>query len=419
ALQTALGYKAAAHNEVTDKLDKIEKKLLNAKDISASIESYKSWKEVEKSLRPGEAIISFMSFEHTDQQEYYGAFLLENGSKPRFLRLGKKQYLDRLFENYLSQLKKRKFESILNNTYNSRIYSEVMSPLLSRFGDKTDHLLIVNDGIFSKVNLGVIMDRQTESYLFEKYHILYVNSLKSKIESTLPTKRKRKNIVLVGNPSYGKGQSVFGKKWSALPGTAEEIQKVRSAFKNTKWKTIVLDEDEASEQNLFTLSSPSILHIASHGFFISSSNIDTKNSDPLVQGGIVLAHANDTQNLWGNNDGYLTAYELMQLKLDRTELIVFSACDTGLGEEIRGEGINGLQRSALSSGANSLVMSLWEANDYFAQQWIRYFYLNYLNGVDTSAISSKTYSDFLSFLPEESREIRFNPGAWGNFIFSK
>ena len=167
------------------------------------------------------------------------------------------------------------------------------------------------------------------------------------------------------------------------------------------------------------LPSPRVLHIATHGFFFpdpqeemsfdydeGSSQLVFKLSDhPMIRSGLVLARAN---HVWEGNpplkdreDGILTAYEISQMDLSATELVVLSACETGLGDIEGNEGVYGLQRAFQMAGARYLIMSLWQVPDKETMEFMKSFYQNWLEEEmsipvafrETQKIMRKKYKD--------------------------
>ncbi len=146
---------------------------------------------------------------------------------------------------------------------------------------------------------------------------------------------------------------------------------------------------EASEDNLKKLDNPRLIHIATHGYFMSDVDMDDREGDeaaffnnPLLRSGILLAGAAQRRasaSIETGEDGALSAYEAMNLYLDNTDLVVLSACETGLGEVRNGEGVYGLQRSFLVAGSKAVMMSLWQVDDLATQELMVKFYSLWLS----------------------------------------
>jgi CHAT domain-containing protein len=148
----------------------------------------------------------------------------------------------------------------------------------------------------------------------------------------------------------------------------------------------------ATEAALKNIKSPSILHIATHGYFLADLSevevnkvlgvdVTVAKQNPLLRSGVLLANCENVfdENYRGANgdNGILTAYEALSLDLDKTDLVVLSACETGLGSVKQGEGVFGLQRSFLIAGAKSIIMSLWSVSDAATMELMTLFYSNY------------------------------------------
>ena len=149
-----------------------------------------------------------------------------------------------------------------------------------------------------------------------------------------------------------------------LPGTKEEIENIVKICKAEKLKPKVYTELIANEKNIKVLDNPDILHLATHGYFLENLPDSPNDRDglmllerdqylanPLLRCGLLFAGAEKSlQGDKGNEeDGILTAQEAMSLYLDNTNLVVLSACETGLGEITNGEGVFGLQRAFSTS----------------------------------------------------------------------
>jgi CHAT domain-containing protein len=160
-----------------------------------------------------------------------------------------------------------------------------------------------------------------------------------------------------------------------------------------------------------------VLHIATHGFF------DQAAGNPLSNSGLCLTGANQTksgketmtvEDIFSGQkaeDGILTAAEAMNLNLDKTDLVVLSACQTGLGEVSNGEGVYGLQRAFIVAGSKAVLCSLWETDDVASVKFMELFYSNYLASNDKHK-ALKEAQQQLRKLKEKYQ----HPHFWGNFV---
>jgi CHAT domain-containing protein len=107
--------------------------------------------------------------------------------------------------------------------------------------------------------------------------------------------------------------------------------------------------------------------------------------DPMLRSGLLFAGANRTESgaapTAGLDDGVLTASEASQLDLQNTELVVLSACETGLGQQTNSEGVFGLRRGLQEAGADAVMMSMWSVPDRETQELMALFYAKWLGGL--------------------------------------
>ena len=107
----------------------------------------------------------------------------------------------------------------------------------------------------------------------------------------------------------------------------------------------------------------------------------------MIRSGLLMAGAKQAwltgKHPEGQEDGILTAYEISQMNLSNTELVVLSACETGLGQVSGNEGVYGLQRAFKIAGAKYLIMSLWKVDDRSTAAFMAKFYQQWLQEKQT------------------------------------
>ena len=134
---------------------------------------------------------------------------------------------------------------------------------------------------------------------------------------------------------------------------------------------------------------------------------DVLVENPLLRSGLLLANAK--QAIAEGGDGVLTAYEAKSLNLDETELVVLSACETGLGDVKNGEGVYGLQRAFQTAGVATVLMSLWTVSDNATQELMTSFYENWL-------IKKQNKRQAFKNAQEQLREKFPHPYYWAAFV---
>lgn len=189
---------------------------------------------------------------------------------------------------------------------------------------------------------------------------------------------------------------------SYLPATKIEAEEIYNTLSKINISTSIRTDTLATEGTFKNLSKKGIdiLHIATHGFFwteheakyrtdlnflmLGNKVAKTNEDKALTRSGLLFAGANNAlkgKKLPDNvDDGIVTAKEISQLNFQGLDLVVLSACQTGLGE-ISGDGVFGLQRGFKKAGAQSLLMSLWKVDDTATQLLMTRFYKNMATGM--------------------------------------
>jgi CHAT domain-containing protein len=159
-----------------------------------------------------------------------------------------------------------------------------------------------------------------------------------------------------------------------LPGTQTEIERIQTSFGTTTKEPVTVLTRSAASEDLFKRFAlgKRILHLATHGFY-STANCESNEKraipslqNPLLSSGLLLAGCNllgKVSDTLGLEDGVLSALEVSAMNLRGVQLVVLSACESGLGELKTGEGIWGLRRAFQMAGARTVVSALWPIDD--------------------------------------------------------
>jgi len=182
--------------------------------------------------------------------------------------------------------------------------------------------------------------------------------------------------------------------FNPLPATALEVRALEKLARSAHLDVMLLTGQQATKGAVVEkLKSARYAHLATHGFFyaeteassrvqqIASRGVETATTikdvrNPLVESGLALAGANERDSSTFEARGLLTAEELVGLDLSNIDLVMLSACDTGRGEQITGQGVMGLRASIAASGARSVIMSLWKVPDESTSRLMQAFYTN-------------------------------------------
>jgi CHAT domain-containing protein len=294
--------------------------------------------------------------------------------------------------------------------------------------------LISPDGALNQLPFAALRT-QDNRYLIEQYEIGYLASGRDLIRNVDTSSSEAP--ALFGDPVFdhrpasqdgtnAPGTQVFRSipgdrsramyrdlQLPALPGTRDEIEQISKTL-SSKNPSVFLGS-EAAEESLKKTVRPEMLHLATHGFYFSEreETPGRKTPDnPMLRSGLALsgasASANETASLDGE-DGIVTAEEVGSLDLWGTRLVVLSACDTGRGETLSGEGVLGLRRAFVQAGTLNLMLTLWRVEDDFTKNLMLEFYQDYIQSGDAVGSLSRIQRTLLA---------DFEPRFWAPFLIS-
>lgn len=284
------------------------------------------------------------------------------------------------------------------------LYERVWAPLEKSVAN-FDLVLIAPDAGLNLISFASLSDASGD-FLIERQSLHYLSAARDLLRTgSEPTCEK--SILAIGDPDFDapvqarlesavpSDTSESGGEYAALlrgfdwreqvkanriPYTGREVRSVAELWENRfGHKATVLSGASASEENFKSLAPrTSMLHLATHGFYLSSpagdSTIDSEtdhsrpgseSESPLLRSGLLLAGANvqPERNQRVKDDGVLTAYEIASLDLSGLCCVVLSACNSALGKLQAGEGVYGLQRAFQTAGARTVISTLWPISD--------------------------------------------------------
>jgi CHAT domain-containing protein/Tfp pilus assembly protein PilF len=358
----------------------------------------------------------FLNYGFTDEV-FYAALIVDKSTvdHPRLVLLENGQDLETRYLSYY----KNAIHYVVND---GNSYQQYWKKIGDNIADGTNTVYLSPDGVYNKINLNAILNPNTGKYLIDDLGIIPITSTRDLTVDNQPGKDGG-SLVLLGNPDFtwegveapaSVSSQEIEEYLDPLPGTSDEVQSIAKLMTFDSWSPELYVGGEAREEVLKELQSPRVLHIATHGYF-SDEVLRTSRHNDYLNSGLMLAGASNTLYYRRNQisfspeeDGVLTAYEAMNLNLDHTELVVLSACETGLGTVKNGEGVYGLQRAFKVAGAKSVVQSLWRVDDRTTQKLLYYFYQGWMKHHD----KHKAFKDAQLKLREEY----LYPYYWAAFI---
>lgn len=427
-----------------------------------------TWKHVHAALDKGEAAIEFLKFNlnktgSTDSFMYVALLLRPENDSPQYIPLFEEKEILNLFKHQTGFGRDdthHLYGEIHSNGTDPNFYTLIWSPL-KKWLDGVRVIYYSPGGLLHKINLnalenasGKLISDEYEMVLLgstreivipdpahdNSYECVLLGAINYEIEpDTIQETREIENESIVSAISDFSSDisladpALRGGVWNFIPGTKEEIESIYDIIRTKGIQANILEGANASEVNFKLMSShtggsksPWIIHLSTHGYFFPDPKVSHtashSNSEPvykiadhpMIRSGLILAGGNYA---WKNGhpykpgmeDGILTAYEISQMDLSNTELVVLSACETGLGDIKGNEGVFGLQRAFKIAGVKNLIMSLWKVPDAATAELMIKFYSNWLE-------KKMTIREALHGAQKEMREEGWEVYDWAGFV---
>ena len=400
-------------------------------DITKSMKL--KWQDIQKSLSTQDLAIEFLSFPIENDSVMYAALTLRKDDKsPKLITLFEKNQLRNISDTLC---------------YHSKDMTQlVWEPLFPELQGVKNIYFSPAGALY---NIGI-------EYLpgMEDYNIYRLSSTRELVNRGETNVNNRAVLYggldyyaaidticsikgsIIKNETYKEHANVRGMGLRGgkeyLKHTKIEVDKIGDELNKAKWVCLLDTASLGTEESFKSLSRKNIntLHIATHGFYYTQEEINDKGyqfmllnnqrasaeDKALTRTGLIMSGANhilEGEKLPDNvEDGILTAKEIADVDLRGLDLVVLSACQTGLGDISQGEGVFGLQRGFKKAGANSILMSLWEVNDEATQILMTQFYKNLVFGQS----KRQSLQSAQRYLREYNNGYYNEPKYWAAFI---
>lgn len=392
-------------------------------------------KAISDALTNEEAAVEFIS-----TKDRYGALILRKGDTyPIFVELISYDGLNYCMEPLAKEGANisPKIRRIYSGTSprGKKLYHELWLPIEKHLEGIT-RIYYSPVGALSLLAIGAIQD-STMTATCQRYDIRYVSTIANIATNNSSDNRQKWTALAIGDVKYDLDteiDSTRSRDWKHLNNSIAELQHFDSICRKKINEPILLTGKQATEKALRDYSgrSPSLMLMSTHGFYFNAKTSArhsfyvnkglTQISDSIKpnygipsmkRGGLIMANANPA---WNNDrptiddeDGILTADEIALLDFSGTDLLVLSACQTGLGDVSLNEGVFGLQRGFKLAGVNSMILSLWEVNDVAASEFMGTFYESLFTGAER-------HTAFRDATLSMRRKYPSDPFRWAMFV---
>lgn len=428
------------------------------------------WKEAARTLRTDEAAVEIARIQcddrvaRSDSAEYCALILRHADTVPAIIRLCDYRAVAHCLKHPVVRAHGDGGSYVHDAYVQRQLLDSVWAPIHTYLGG-IRRVYLAPDDYLNNVSFCILED-STGCRLQDRYEIHYVTSIRD-LPSTYGAhcvQERGHTGAVIGNPLFSADSAAIasvpvrgramtrhdgrrtrdagardpelpcrsanvGNPLAQLDGTAREADSVaallrRHGYLVTRWTGV-----HACEENFYGLLSPTILHIATHGFtfdppansradgmalFLRGGAYGIESAEnPYLRSGILLA---GSDHAWtghapyrGIRDGIVTAFDIAHMDFTCTDLVVLSACETGLGDVVGNEGVFGLARAFRAAGAKAVMISLWKVPDRQTQELMILFYTNWLD-------NGMSKPEALNAAQREMAKRYDDPYYWGAFV---
>lgn len=407
-----LGAWRARMGELSQRKEALEAALASASDTFDKKTKAPTVEALKSALPANAVLVDYLEFtdirrpapDRIERQRKFVAFVIRGDRDIALHDLGPAKAIGDAIASWRGRLL-RPVSAAANNDPGAEVRRLIFQPLEERLRGKSI-VLVAPDGAITGVPFAALPGREKGKFLIEEASVAVVPvpaALPEMLDKKSASKLAEPGLLAVGDIDFdappgsdksAPASALRSSQWARLPATRGEIASLRDSFEqrfpDAKVRTL---RGASATESAFRDHAPRLrwLHLATHGFFAPPELVSALGPDktdaataardsigglhPGLLSGLALAGANRAADE-NRDDGILTALEVSQLDLDRVELAVLSACETGLGRLAGGEGALGLQRAFQVAGARSVVASLWAVDDEATRKLIERFYDN-------------------------------------------
>lgn len=381
------------------------------------------WRLTLKAVRPNEAIVEMIRikdyevlsgfqgtlFNFKSSTKYLAIIFKSGSSEPDYVLLGDDFTTDdQHMAAYTNYLETGVGGEVVYNKYWKEVANKVA---------KTPTIRMVPEGIYHTLNPNALQVKPGQ-YVIDNNYVAVLTSVYDVMRSEAEVFNKKSYFF--GNPSFAGSTSADPLGLSALEDSSEEIDHVSQLLPESEWKVSTYLGSDANELRIRSAYNPTLMHLSTPGYFGTRDQFHEVKSlagDGLLRAGLFLTGAAETYEMFQNgiksiqeNDGVLSTYEIMNLNLHRTRLVVFSSLDVKIGDMESGIAFYGLLHGTMVAGARNVIASTSLVPSSARRELFDLFYDKFT--------STDSVLESFKYAQRELRKKYNDPKVWGSFIIA-